>query len=217
MGKKDKRGAVQSFGNAMKENMSNETRVHKRRLIVKAVALAALAECVEEPVLPCTAALLSEHEDELPAMMVKWEYRRGRTGRLWSLTRNDIKWFERYAITPIFSKSKEWKALFRVSFPVFQMLESQLRSELFEQTTPFRKPIPANVRIAAFLMYAGGATCAKTAAQLGIGTSTVQEIVAEVGVNAVLVIVVKLTHTAAVSMCISCRFQRQSQRNALSW
>ena len=77
----------------------------------------------------------------------------------------------------MFSLSPSWKALFRVPHDVLTLLTAGLATNITRATTNYKKPIPANIKVAAFLMYMSNATCEAVASQLGIGASSVSSIV----------------------------------------
>ena len=99
-------------------------------------------------------------------------------GRLWVPPRNHAEGFKRFALRPIFSASSSWRALFRM--PFFTLVTAGIGGNIVRSVTNFRKPISADVKVAAYLMYTGNATCQSVTSQLGIGPSSVSSIVTEV-------------------------------------
>lgn len=106
--------------------------------------------------------------------------RGGVVGRRWEIERNDKEWFFQYALRPDFRDGPLWKASFRIPYATFVSIANRLRPMLTRTRTRYREPLPVELRVASFLMYAGGATCHAVGTQLGIGTSTVARSVSEV-------------------------------------
>lgn len=119
-------------------------------------------------------------ENDVKAIMMREKRRHGTPGRRWVVPRSNKAWFNRYVTKPYFRMSPAWKASSRVPMHLLHELLASLRKTLRDEDTTFRKAIPTNIRLAAFLMYADGATFDTTESYLGIRKSTGLGIVDEV-------------------------------------
>lgn len=106
--------------------------------------------------------------------------RGGVPGRRWELVRNDPMWLFSYAMRPDFTTSADWRAMFRIPFQMFQEIVNKIRPNVQRSLTSFRPPLPAEKRIAAFLMMASSCTYRRVANQLGMGPSSVHTAVRDV-------------------------------------
>jgi len=93
--------------------------------------------------------------------------------------RNSRNWLWNYALRPEFRISPSWKSIFCVPFSVFARLFAIVGLLVQGTMTRFRDPLRPELKIAAFLMYSGGATGQAVATQLGKGASTVLAAVKE--------------------------------------
>ena len=108
--------------------------------------------------------------------------RHGIPGREWVRVRNSQTWFFDYALKDFFRDCATWKALFRIPHSVFSDVLELIAPHITASVTNFRAPLRSELKLAAFLMYSGGASCEAVATQLGIGTSTVNCAVKDVSV-----------------------------------
>lgn len=154
----------------------------RRKAAAIGLLLAAAVDCCETEVESAVACVSSSSIETVSVVSASGtvEERGGTAGRDWEHKRNDPEWLFQFAMRPQLRFSPVWKALFRVSPSIFDELCSELGPSLAREHTRFRPPVRPEKRIAAFLMYCGGANCEKTAAQLGMGRSTVNGSVHEV-------------------------------------
>lgn len=108
-------------------------------------------------------------------------YRRGGVhGRRWAVPLNDVNWFFRYAVSEEYVSIGAWRAMFRVTPVVYGRLVDVLGPHIRRTNTNMRSALRVELRIAAFLVWSGGAKCSIVANTLGIGTSTVPGLIREV-------------------------------------
>lgn len=103
--------------------------------------------------------------------------RGGTKGRKWVRVRNATTWIFDYALRPEFRDSISWRAIFRVPYTVFSDIVTAIGPDITRSVTRFRPPLSPELKVAAFLMYTGGASCAAVGTRLGIGPSTVNNAV----------------------------------------
>lgn len=146
-------------------------------------ALAALVLALDDDETPAHVVAVMEGDSAIATVAsTHVDGRGGRQGRVWDYCRNDRTWLTDTAIGRL-SMTPCWRALFRVSLQTFEVLQNALTPHIQRKTTRYRPPIPAAHKIAAFLMYCGGATCEATATQLGIGASSVNSAVKELSIE----------------------------------
>ena len=78
-----------------------------------------------------------------------------------------------------FYKSPSWRAVFRVPYSVLTLILKKISHSLEKAHTPFRQPILAKHKLAIFLLKANNYHCEGIAIQLGIGPSSITEIIRE--------------------------------------
>ena len=89
------------------------------------------------------------------------------------MQRNDADWIFKYTLQEDFRRSSNWRShTFRIPYVLYDRLVEELGEILTAQTTNFQRAIPAEVKMAAFLMYCGVLSYSSVACQLGIGLST---------------------------------------------
>lgn len=94
-------------------------------------------------------------------------------GRPWQLIRNDPMWFFRYALQQDYVSSPDWRAMFRLKYQLFVEVCNVVRSDIEGESNAFRQAMPAEKKLAAFLMYTSSVTYRRISSQLGMGTSSV--------------------------------------------
>lgn len=93
--------------------------LHKRKALC--FALLATIEAFDNQI-EITAAATSATFTAATAVKTGDTNRGAVQRRAWVHTRNDINWFQLYALQPSFLESGAWRALFRVSRTVFESL-----------------------------------------------------------------------------------------------
>lgn len=89
-------------------------------------------------------------------------------GRRWKLIRNDPLWLFRYALHPDYISSPDWRAMFRVKYELYARISVAIRSDIQGTSTSFREAMPAEKKLATFLMYTSTSTYRRISSQLGM-------------------------------------------------
>ncbi len=89
---------------------------------------------------------------------------------------NDLNWFFHYALRFIYMRIPKHKSDFQVPYSVFTRLCSEIGPDLESKSDACRESLPPSLKIAAFLMWAGGKVYSDVAGWLEIGTSTMTPI-----------------------------------------
>ena len=116
------------------------------------------------------------------------------TGRRSTIPRNDINWIYEYGLGVHFKNSPQWRSTFRVSYEVYCALCEILCTKIVKNDTPFRKALPVELQVGAFLYWSGSRSYSTVAAQFGIVVSTATAIVR----NVPLAVIEKLGHEVSL-------------------